>query len=295
VGWFSRSGCRWPPLAKAILASATLAGATHAAEPAPDVGALLAAAGVPPAASTMLVVRLDDGREWSSNPARIDERFVPASTSKIPHTLIALETGYANGPETFFEWDGEPRLFAAWNQDQTLGTAYQRSAIWVYQRIARDLGYETMARWIERLDYGNGDTGGPADLTTYWLEGPLAISAREQVDFLSRLVRDELPLRHNTLVVARTIMRADAGEGLVLYAKTGWGSRDGATDIGWYVGWIETDGPDWAFALNLDMPDEAARARRVPAARAVLAALGAIPAGDGPANAGEIPHDQTTE
>ena len=225
-----------------MMVAAGGAPAARGAEPAVDLGALLAAAGVSPAASAMLVVRLSDGREWGSNPGRIDERFVPASTSKIPHTLIALETGYANGPETLFAWDGETRTFAAWNQDQTLGSAYARSAIWVYQQIARDLGYETMAGWIERLGYGNADTGTPADLTRYWLDGPLAISAREQVDFLSRLVRDELPLRRNTLNVGKSIMRADAGNGWALYAKTGWGMRDDAPDIGWYVGWVETGG-----------------------------------------------------
>lgn len=230
----------------------------------------------------MLVVRLDDGREWDSNPERVDERFVPASTSKIPHTLIALETGYANGPETLFPWDGEARTFPAWNQDQTLATAYARSAVWVYQQIARDLGYETMANWIERLGYGNADTGTPADLTRYWLDGPLAISAREQVDFLSRLARGELPLRGSTISVGKSIMRADAGESWALYGKTGWGVRNGAPDIGWYVGWAETGETAFVFALNLDMPDEAARAKRIPAARSVLAALGALPANQDP-------------
>ena len=225
----------------------------------------------------MLVVRLGDGRLWQSNATRVDRRFVPASTSKIPHTLIALETGYAQGPDEFFAWDSVEREFDQWNQDQTLATAYARSAVWVYQRIARDLGSKAMGSWLERFGYGNHDIGGPDDLTRYWLDGPLAISAREQVAFLAKLATDELPLAPATLAAGRRIMRADAGPGWTLYAKTGWGRRAGAADIGWYVGWVEREaGAPWVFALNLDMPNEALRTARVPVARAVLAALGAI-------------------
>jgi beta-lactamase class D len=225
----------------------------------------------------MLVVRLDDGREWQCNPERVAERFVPASTSKIPHTLIALETGYAKSPEEFFAWDGVERAFDAWNRDHSLATAYAASAIWVYQRIAHDLGSGTMGRWLERFDYGNHDVGGTADLTSYWLDGPLMISAREQVAFLTKLATNDLPLKPQTLADGRRIMRADGGDGWTLYAKTGWGQRPGAADVGWYVGWVEREpGSAWVFALNLDMPDEAARAKRIPLTRAVLADLGAI-------------------
>lgn len=238
---------------------------------------MIAANGADPDTTAMLVVRLDDAREWECNPERVGERFVPASSSKIPHTLIALETGYANGPDEFFAWDGVGRAFDAWNQDQTLATAYARSAIWVYQRIAHDLGSETMGTWLERFDYGNHDVGGPENLTTYWLDGPLAISAREQVAFLTKLATNKLPLRPATFADGRRIMRADAGEGWALYAKTGWGQRPGAADVGWYVGWVESESrPTWVFALNLDMPDGAVREKRIPLTRAVLADLGAI-------------------
>jgi beta-lactamase class D len=134
-----------------------------------------------------------------------------------------------------------------------------------------------MGTWLERFDYGNHDVGGPENLTTYWLDGPLMISAREQVAFLTKLAKNDLPLRPATLADGRRIMRADGGDGWTLYAKTGWGRQPDAADVGWYVGWVEREpGPDWIFALNLDMPDEATREKRIPLARAVLAELGAI-------------------
>lgn len=228
--------------------------------------------------STVVVRRITDGQVWISNPDRAAQAFIPASTSKIPHTLIALETGFA-APGTVFTWDGTLRFLDAWNRDQTLTTAYRRSAVWVFQEITATLGHAQMARWIATLEYGNRDIGAAARLTTYWLQGPLKISAREQVDFLSRLASNQLPLSSDTLDQARDVMRADSGPGWTLYAKTGWGLRGDDPDIGWYVGWLERDDPSaeiYVFAFNLDMPSPADRHKREETARRVLTHIGAL-------------------
>ncbi len=244
-----------------------------------DLAAVIVAGGADPASSTLLVRRLSDGATWVSNPARAEQRFPPASTSKIVHTLIAIETGYA-APDSEFEWDGTVRFVDAWNRDQTLASAFAVSAVWVYQRMTSDLGAVTMAEWIDRLDYGNEDVGSEADLTTYWLQGPLSISASEQIGFLGRLATNDLPLSADSLATAKSIMVADTGEDWTLYAKTGWRMNPEGTDIGWYVGWLETTGnaPDtWVFALNLDMTSDDDTAKRRPIVHEALRQIGALP------------------
>ena len=246
-----------------------------------DLSAIVKSEGVDPNQSALLIVRPKDGAEWTSGGTRIETRFPPASTSKIPHTLIALETGYADGPDTLFKWDGVERAFDFWNRDQTLSSAYQYSAVWVYQQMTRTLGFDTMSGWISRLDYGNGSIGTPADLTTYWLVGPLETSAREQTDFLSRLARDELPFKENTLQLGKQIMQADQGEGWTLFAKTGWRSDGENTDIGWYVGWLEQLAGDqkhaYVFAFNMDLLEASDRSKRKAVVRAALVHLELIP------------------
>lgn len=245
-----------------------------------DLSGLVRSEGVVPEESALLIVRLADGKEWSSGGARIETRFPPASTSKIPHTLIALESGYADGPNAFFKWDGTQRTFDFWNQDQTLSSAYRYSAVWVYQQMTRDLGYETMSEWISRLGYGNGTIGTPSDLTTYWLVGPLETSAREQTEFLGRLARDQLPFSTETLQMGKQIMQAEQGENWTLFAKTGWRSDGENTDIGWYVGWLDLHQSGhrktWVFAFNMDLQEPTDRALRKTVVRAALAHLGLI-------------------
>lgn len=232
---------------------------------------------VAPQTATLIVTRLDDHKSWISNSERAQTRFIPASTSKIPHTLIALEMKVAT-PETVFKWDGQERTFASWNQDQTLRTAYRRSAVWVYQDIAQTLGPRMMESWLTQFEYGN-HTIGDSDVTQYWLSGPLKISAREQVEFLRKYIRQELALSPATYAASRKIFKHETSGAYTLYAKTGWMYDEDAMDIGWFVGWVETDDPaqTYIFALNMDMPEQGDVRKRKPIVMKALTAIGAWP------------------
>ncbi len=242
----------------------------------------LIAEGVNPATSALVIYRLEDETLWASGGARIRERFTPASTSKIPHTLLALETGAVTGPEEQFEWDGETRFVPSWNEDQDFAAAFQRSTVWIYQIVVPRIGAERLREGLAGFDYGNAEIGGPDQITRYWLEGPLAISAAEQVAFISRLARRTLPLSARTYERAVPLMVLSEGEDWTLYGKTGWKSVPGEMDIGWLAGWLEQTGGEapgtYAFALNMDMPGgmEEAPKRRAAVERA-LREIGALP------------------
>ena len=186
------------------------------------------------------------------NPARAATGFLPASTFKIPNSLIALETGAVSGPDEVFPYDGKPRYLPEWNADLTLAQAFAVSCVPVYQEIARRIGPERMARYVADFHYGNADIGGGID--RFWLDGALRITALEQLDFLGRLHRRELPLRRQVMDDVLTMMIADKTPNAVLRAKTGLTARV-SPNVGWYVGSV-TRGPDvWYFALNLEVPE----------------------------------------
>tara|TARA_R110002051_G_scaffold2408_1_gene12581 strand:+ start:2229 stop:3068 length:840 start_codon:yes stop_codon:yes gene_type:complete len=251
--------------------------------PPQNVESSLEMSGVDPSRSALLIVRLEDGATWSSGGARVDERFVAASTSKIPHTLIAIETGAVSGPDEWFEWDGKARFLPAWNRSQTLADAFRHSTVWIYQTITPRIGSEALHGWLAAFGYGNADTGTPEDVTTYWLKGPLSISVREQVAFLTRLVQHDLPLSAQTYDLAVPVMLAETGQDWRLYAKTGWYSSDEAQDIGWYVGWLEQGGGSapgtYVFAFDMDIETPETDIPRRPAAvRQALVDIGVLPA-----------------
>ena len=65
--------------------------------------------------------------------------------------------------------------------------AIAASAVPIYQELARRIGLERYAVWLRRLDYGNCQTGN--NVETFWLDGPLEISAIEEARFCAKLAR----------------------------------------------------------------------------------------------------------
>ena len=238
-------------------------------------GALDAVLEAEGATGALLIRGLSDGAEWTGGGDRVDQRFLLASTFKIPNSLIILETGVVSDPDAdILAWDGVERM-SGWDEDQSLRTGLRRSALWAYQHWARQVGHARMRAAVATLDYGDGDIGGLAQIDRFWLTGPLTISAREQVDFLQRLQARAVPVRREVQDQVVDIMRHREGEGWVIRAKTGWAIRD-APNHGWYVGWLEAEDDVWLFAVNVDLDWETGEgALRERLARNALIAAGA--------------------
>ncbi len=209
------------------------------------------------------------------NATRAKERYSPASTFKIPHTLIALHAGLVRDEFQVFRWDGVRNPFSGHNQDQDLRSAMRFSTLWVYQRFAKQIGEPQAKKYLSAIDYGNAD---PTTATgDYWVDGNLRISAVEQIALLQKLYRNQLPfsVEHQRLV--KDLMVNEADYEWILRAKTGWEGR-----YGWWVGWVEwPEGPVF-FALNIDTPNRTADlGKRQMIARAVLRSIQALPTDPG--------------
>jgi beta-lactamase class D len=231
------------------------------------------------ARGTFVLLDVPSGRVARYDPARAAERFIPASTFKVYNSLVALETGViaANVDSVQFRWDGVDRGNAGWNEDQSLRTALRRSAVWVYQGIARRVGEGGYRAAFVREPYGNGDPAGGVD--RFWLDGALRISALEQVTFLDRLRRGDLAFRPEVQAAVRDVLLLEEGDGYRLYAKTGWADRPEG-DLGWLVGWVERGEDVSVFALNVEpLPgsDFDMASGRMAIARTVLSAEGLLP------------------
>lgn len=175
---------------------------------------------------------------------------LPASTFKIPNTLIALETGVAASPEHLFKWDGTDRWLDAWEQDLTLKEAFAASCVPCYQEVARTVGRERMRAQLDKLAY----TGMVFDSTTvdnFWLGGDSRITPFQQIQFLQRLHNEQLPIQASTQAAIRDIMVRERTKDYVLSGKTGW-SVDGEKNNGWFVGFVERGDRTFYFATNVE-------------------------------------------
>lgn len=207
------------------------------------------------------------------NRDRAQRRFIPASTFKIPNSLIGLATGAVESVDEALPYGGQPQPFEDWERDMGLRDAITLSNVPIYQELARRIGLENMRAHVNEMDYGNGQTGEVID--NFWLEGPLAISAVEQTRFLAKLAQNGLPFSVQHQEAVREILLIEREGDWTLYGKTGWENASNP-GTGWWVGWVTRDERVYAFALNLDIRDPSDGPRRIELGKASLRALGVL-------------------
>src|SRR5436305_3837200 len=222
---------------------------------------------------------IDDYLVIASDKDRSGEAKLPASTFKIPNSLIALETGVVADPDMdVFKWDGVTRSIEAWNKDHTMRSAIAASAVPVYQEIARRIGPERMQKYVDLFEYGNRDIGGGID--QFWLTGDLRINPIQQIDFVDRLRRGVLPVSKRSQDLVRDILPVMKVGDATIRAKTGLlGAELGKPSLGWLVGWAEKGGAQTVFALNMDIREPRHAADRMKLAELCLTDIGAIGSG----------------
>ncbi|HEX8426742.1 class D beta-lactamase [Hymenobacter sp.] len=212
------------------------------------------------------------GRFTAYNLKRCRQGFLPASTFKIPNTIIGLETGVIQDTSQIMKWDGRKRSFPQWNQDMTLGRALRVSCVPCYQQIARNIGGRRYNEQLPKLKFGQMRVT-EATVDSFWLTGSSRITQFEQIDFLRRLHANKLLATLEHQQTTKALLQLRKTPDYCLYGKTGWSGRTATRpDNGWFVGWLaRTDGRTFYFALNAEpQPGHtAADTKFVPARRAI--------------------------
>ena len=178
---------------------------------------------------------------------------LPASTFKIPNSLFTLEYKAVKDENEIFKWDGEPKLHLgnvvnAWNKDTNLKNAFKNSTIWFYVEVAKRIGRKRYQEILKQYEYGNGNFSEQG--TDFWNYGDFAISPKNQIEFLIKLYENRLPFSKLTIEKVKEIMISEKTDNIIYLDKTGWTRKNGI-DIGWWVGYVETNDNVYFFATRL--------------------------------------------
>lgn len=223
------------------------------------------------------IVIYDKNRDrfYEHNPTRNTTAFFPASTFKILNALISLETGVIRDDLAILTWDGVQREFPDWNRDTNLRQAFKDSTVWFYQVLARRNGHEQMQKFVEETNYGNRQIGTPDRIDRFWLEGPLQITPKQEIEFLQRLERKDLPFTEGTIDLVKDMMIVEQTPAYTLRGKTGWVTT-ASPNVGWFVGYLEQDRNVYFFATNIVMSSVEDAPKRLELTRRSFKTLGLL-------------------
>lgn len=231
----------------------------------------------------VLLQRLDEAAPYVSDADECAVPTAPASTFKIPHALIALATGAVSGVGEVVPWDGTRQPFPAWERPHSLDSAVRSSVVWFFQRTARRIGPDRMRDSLRALDYAADTFDG--DVASFWLNGDLVVTPEEQLRFLRRLARFDLPARRELMAAVLETFRMPPGlitnasgshdfrldwpGPLVVHAKTG-NTTVAEQRVSWLVGYVESRGITYAFVSRVRADDALAGTAGADLARRVL-------------------------
>lgn len=208
---------------------------------------------------------LDGGEPLVAGEQSCDERTIPASTFKVPHALIALDTGVVSDPEATVAWDGREYWIKAWQRDHSLRTAIHYSVVWFFQGTAKAIGRARMQEYLQAYRYGDAEVEEPIE--GFWLGGgSLEVSPRETLRFWADLYRDRLPRGAQHLPRLRSMLvrpprsfRGRMPEGtplpevhpqMIFSAKTGTGDH-GEGSVTWLAGHVECPDREYVFVSRV--------------------------------------------
>ncbi|MFA7229577.1 MAG: class D beta-lactamase [Melioribacteraceae bacterium] len=213
-----------------------------------------------------------DGKYFRYNKKRCAERYLPASTFKIPNSLIGLESGVIADENFIIKWDGIKRWNKDWNRDNTLASAIKISSVPYYQELARRVGREAYGRYFKSFNYGNNVIGDKVE--EFWLDNSLKISADEQLSFLKQFYEYKLPFSKRNTDIVKKILSKEKHPRSIMKFKTGTGETDNGKYIGWLVGYVEKENNVFFFAFNVEAETfEEVRNIRDTASRKILITL----------------------
>ncbi|WP_350301361.1 BlaR1 family beta-lactam sensor/signal transducer [Peribacillus frigoritolerans] len=199
-------------------------------------------------------------------------RVSPDSTYKIYSALFALESNVISTEESKLSWDGTEQPYEAWNMDQDVSSALQKSVNWYFQELDRRTGFETIQSNLQEINYGNSDVSG--EFSEFWNESSLKISPVEQVQLLQAFYNNQFGYKERHIQAVKEALLLEKHEEARLSGKTGTGAVNGKNINGWFIGYVETKNNTYFFATNIQNEDDSSGSKAGEITLSILKDLG---------------------
>src|SRR5690606_6812231 len=142
-----------------------------------------------------------------------DERVSPCSTFKIPLSLMGYDAGILIDEQTptwEFQKDYDDFL-DTWKCTQSPQSWMKYSCVWYSKLLSCQIGLKKMQDYLARFNYGNQNLpaepvmSGKVD-PAWFPSSPLKISPREQVNFINKMLQNNLQITNHAILMTKAIL-----------------------------------------------------------------------------------------
>ena len=172
-----------------------------------------------------------------------DSAYIPGTAFNIVNGLIAIENGTIT--------DENSKLSVADSNASTLKTSIDKNVPF-FDSLYVKTGKEKMQFWLDSLHYGNLKIND--DLTGFWNDGSLTITADEQLGLITGLYFSNLPMQKRTQAVVKGLLHREGNSKYTLGYNKGIAPHAGgyAAHIN---GWIVENKHVYFFSQTTKSPD----------------------------------------
>jgi beta-lactamase class D len=213
----------------------------------------------------MLFYDLNERDFYTNSKRSIQGRRLPGTSFHLFNALMFYQLGIVKDSTQSLEWDGEERYFndydvPIWNQDTYLAEAFRNGTDWFFSELSKDIELKLYKKYVKKSKYGRMMSTRNEN-QDFWQGGPgrVRIEMKEQIKFLKNFQRSKLPFGEVEVDKVKELMLEKTNKNLKLYGKVGLSKEDnlifeGGNNIGWYLGYVETENNTYFFISYISMP-----------------------------------------
>ncbi len=203
----------------------------------------------------MIVINdITDRKTILYNDSLLYQSVSPASTFNILLALIGLHEGFLKDEHSVL-MRGDIKYTSRFGGDTcSLEEGFANNRDWFFIRLSSLIGKEKMTSWLHKLKYGNESIKGEEN--RFWINGELAITPEQQIEFIQKFYNEGLPFSKNEFRIVKKMMWQKELNGLKIYGKRGSNKLETEKRYtGWFVGYIESNSKVYFFTSFIESPD----------------------------------------
>jgi len=187
--------------------------------------------------------------------------YSPNSTFKIPLAVMGFESSVLKTAHNPVWKPQKPVTYLKQyhNHEQSPSSWMRFSVVWYSQILTQKLGMKTFQNYVNKFNYGNknlsGDEGKNNGLTDSWISSSLTITPFEQIAFIEKLAKNELPVsqkaQEKTKDLTKLVEESLHTNGWSLYGKTGAADFDKTNKKeGYFIGFAKKNEDIISFVMH---------------------------------------------